>query len=91
MYETDPVETAAMSISSARTRRSRLIAMAYAEKRGSTWRARWRAPDGTLESRPGFLTRKEAENYGHDQEAAIRSNTSRRPTCGPDNSDGMGE
>jgi integrase len=49
--------------------------MAYAEKRGNLWRARWRAPDGTLESKTGFTTRKDAENYGHDQEAAIRNNT----------------
>ena len=48
--------------------------MAYAEKRGNLWRARWRAPDGTLESKPGFRCRKDAENYGRDQEAAIRNN-----------------
>jgi len=47
--------------------------VAYAEKRGKTWRARWRAPDGTLMSRSAFPTRREAENYGRDQEAAIRS------------------
>ena len=28
--------------------------MAYAEKRGNLWRARWRAPDGTVPSMPGF-------------------------------------
>jgi integrase len=49
--------------------------MAYAEKRGNLWRARWRGPDGTLESKPGFERRKDAENYGRDQEAAIRNNT----------------
>jgi integrase len=49
--------------------------MAYAEKRGNLWRARWRGPDGTLESQPGFLSRKDAENYGRDQESAIRNNT----------------
>ena len=49
--------------------------MAYAEKRGKLWRARWRGPDGTLESKPGFQTRKAAESYARDQEAAIRSNT----------------
>ena len=49
--------------------------MAYAEKRGKLWRARWRGPDGTLESKPGFRTRKDAEKYGHDQEAAIHNNT----------------
>src|ERR1700761_877484 len=49
--------------------------MAYAEKRGNLWRARWKGPDGTLESQPGFTTRKSAENYGRDQEASIRNNT----------------
>ena len=56
--------------------------MAYAEKRGNLWRARWRAPDGTLESKPGFTSRKDAENYGHDQEAAIRNNTYSDPRAG---------
>jgi len=56
--------------------------MAYAEKRGNLWRARWRAPDGTLESKPGFRSRKDAENYGRDQEAAIRSNTYLDPRAG---------
>ena len=49
--------------------------MAYAEKRGNMWRARWRDPDGILQSKPGFKTRKDAEKHGRDQEAAIRSNT----------------
>jgi len=56
--------------------------MAYAEKRGNLWRARWRAPDGTLESKPGFTSRKDAANYGHDQEAAIRNNTYSDPRAG---------
>lgn len=56
--------------------------MAYAEKRGKFWRARWRGPDGTLESKPGFKTRKAAEDYGRDQEAAIRANTYVAPKAG---------
>ncbi len=56
--------------------------MAYAEKRGNLWRARWRAPDGTVPSKPGFRTRKEAEKYGRDQEAAIRNNTYVSPRAG---------
>ena len=56
--------------------------MAYAERRGNLWRARWRGPDGTLESKPGFQTRKAAENYAHDQEAAIRTNTYVDPRAG---------
>ena len=56
--------------------------MAYAERRGNLWRARWRDPDGTLKSKPGFQTRKAAENYGRDQEAAIRANTYVDPRAG---------
>ena len=56
--------------------------MAYAEKRGNLWRARWRGPDGTLESQPGFRTRKDAENHGRDQEAAVRNNTYIDPRSG---------
>jgi integrase len=56
--------------------------MAYAEKRGNLWRARWRGQDGTLESKPGFRTRKEAESHGRDQEAAIRNNTYVDPRAG---------
>jgi len=57
-------------------------AMAYAEKRGNLWRARWRGPDGMLESKPGFQTRKAAENYARDQEAAIRGGTYIDPRAG---------
>lgn len=47
--------------------------MAYAEKRGKGWRARYQRPDGTTGSEPGFATRRAAERYGEDQEAAIRA------------------
>jgi hypothetical protein len=56
--------------------------MTYAEKRGNLWRARWRGPGGTLESKPGFISRKAAEDYGRDQEAAIRNNTYIDPKAG---------
>jgi integrase len=56
--------------------------VAYAEKRGNLWRARWRAPAGTLESKTGFKTRKAAEDYGRDKEAEIRSNTYVDPRAG---------
>jgi excisionase family DNA binding protein len=56
--------------------------MAYAEKRGNLWRARWRAPDGTLESKPGFTSRKDAETCGRDQEAAIRTGAYVGPRAG---------
>lgn len=56
--------------------------MAYAEKRISTakgskgkvtWRSRYKKPDGTWGSEPGFPTKKTAENWGDEQEAAIRA------------------
>jgi integrase len=56
--------------------------MGYAEKRGNLWRARWRGPDGSLESMPGFQRRKDAEDYARDQEAAIRNNTYVDPRAG---------
>jgi integrase len=56
--------------------------MAYAEKRGNLWRARWLGPDGKLESKPGFTTRKAAEKFGHQQEAAIDSGTYVDPRAG---------
>ncbi|MFE9337699.1 hypothetical protein [Streptomyces sp. NPDC007063] len=56
--------------------------MAYAEKRVSqargskgkvTWRARYKKPDGTWGSEPGFPTKKTAEQWGDEQEASIRA------------------
>ncbi|MEU1778169.1 MULTISPECIES: hypothetical protein [Streptomyces] len=56
--------------------------MAYAEKRVSTakgskgkvtWRARYKKPDGSWGSEPGFPTKKTAERWGEEQEAAIRA------------------
>lgn len=46
--------------------------MAYAEKHGRGWRARWRDPDGGLRSASGFASRKAAETYGRDREAGYR-------------------
>lgn len=56
--------------------------MAYAEKRRSTakgskgkvtWRSRYKKPDGSMGSEPGFPTKKTAEDWGEKQEAAIRA------------------
>lgn len=57
--------------------------MAYAEKvykvRGGkqikayTWRARYKKPDGTWGSEPGFETKVTAKEWGEQQEAAIRA------------------
>lgn len=56
--------------------------MAYGEKRGKTWRARYQRPDGSWGSEPGFPTRKKAEDYGNDQEAAMRAGTWVDPKLG---------
>ncbi len=46
--------------------------MGYAEKRGTTWRARWKRPDGTYDSKPGFLTKDKAKAHANDQESDVR-------------------
>lgn len=57
--------------------------MAYAEKvykvkdgkrtTKYTWRARYKKPDGTWGSEPGFPTKGTAEKWGEEQEAAMRA------------------
>lgn len=56
--------------------------MGYAEKRVSTakgskgkvtWRARYKKPDGAYDSQAGFATKKLAEAWADEQEAAIRA------------------
>lgn len=52
--------------------------MAYAEKRGKgdrPWRARYKKPDGTTGSEPGFRLKSTAEDWGEEQEARIRAGT----------------
>ncbi len=52
--------------------------MAYAERHGKGWRVRWKGPPGSVPewpSKSGFRTRRAAETYGDDQEAAIRAGT----------------
>ncbi|MCX4752929.1 hypothetical protein [Kitasatospora purpeofusca] len=65
--------------------------MAYAEKRLSqakgkkgkaTWRARFKKPDGSWDSEPGFPTKNTALEYGQEQEAAIRAGTWIDPKLG---------
>ncbi len=62
--------------------------MAYAEKRGKRWRARYKRPDGTWATascddagRP-FLSKQAAEDWGDDQESAIRRGTWLDPRAG---------
>jgi integrase len=47
--------------------------MAWAEKSGRGWRARWKDPDGKYPGLSGFPTKSAARRYGEDQEAAIRA------------------
>jgi integrase len=62
--------------------------MAYAEKRGIYWRARYKRADGTWASAPygddgkPFETRQAAVAYGDEQEADIRRNLWRDPRAG---------
>jgi integrase len=48
--------------------------MAYAEKRANGWRVRYRLPDGTLGSEPGFPTKRAALEWGREQEVDVRRN-----------------
>lgn len=56
--------------------------MAYAERRGSTWRVRYRLPDGTWGSESGFLTQRAAEQWGDDQESDLRRGRAKDPRRG---------
>ncbi len=42
--------------------------MAFAEKHGRGWRARWRDTGGKLRSASGFATRRDAEIYAKNHE-----------------------
>jgi integrase len=46
--------------------------MAFAEKRGSSWRVRFKLPDGTYSSASGFPTKQKALEYGQEQEVDVR-------------------
>lgn len=55
--------------------------MAYAEKRGKTWRACWQLPQRTASGRrkvghqDGFPSKTAARRYAEDQQAALRAGT----------------
>jgi hypothetical protein len=53
--------------------------MAYAEKHGRGYRARWRDPAGRLRSASGFASRKIAVAYGRDREAGLQVHQFTRP------------
>jgi integrase len=46
--------------------------MAYAEKRGKSWRVRYQRPDATYATQSGFETKQAALAWGRDQESAMR-------------------
>ncbi len=48
--------------------------MAYVERRGKGWRARYRRPDGTYGSTSGHRTKKAALQAAEDEESRIRNN-----------------
>ncbi|MFF2773393.1 tyrosine-type recombinase/integrase [Streptomyces sp. NPDC058052] len=46
--------------------------MAYAEKRGNTWRVRYQLPDGRYDSESGFETKQDALDHGRAQETDVK-------------------
>ncbi len=62
--------------------------MGWEQKRNGNWRAFWLTdeilPSGRrkVDSKPGFETKREAENYGNDQEAKVRAGTYIEPRKG---------
>jgi integrase len=46
--------------------------MGWSEKRGNTWRARFKLPDGTYGSKPGFRTKDQADAHWQAQETDVR-------------------
>jgi integrase len=59
--------------------------MAYAEERGKgqkPWRVKYKLPDGTEASEPGFDTKAAALIWGRDQEADIRAGRWTDPNAG---------
>ncbi|MFF9200019.1 tyrosine-type recombinase/integrase [Streptomyces sp. NPDC014779] len=46
--------------------------MAYAEKRGKSWRVRFQVPDGSWDSASGFETKQDALDWGRAQETDVK-------------------
>lgn len=46
--------------------------MAYAEKRGKSWRVRFQLPDGKYDSESGFETKQDALDHGRAQETDVK-------------------
>lgn len=56
--------------------------MGWSEKRGSTWRARFKLPDGTYGSKPGFETKAQADAHWQAQETDVRRGDWFDPSAG---------
>ncbi|MEV6121422.1 LysM peptidoglycan-binding domain-containing protein [Streptomyces sp. NPDC052077] len=56
--------------------------MAYAEKRGKTWRVRYQLPSGEYASESGFETKQDALDYGRAQETDVKRKVFVNPSDG---------
>ncbi|MDX3024036.1 site-specific integrase [Streptomyces acidiscabies] len=56
--------------------------MAYAEKRGKTWRVKYKMPDGSYGSESGFPTKNAALSFGRKQEGKVEDGTFIDPKAG---------
>lgn len=56
--------------------------MAYAEKRGKTWRVRYQLPNGEYASESGFETKQDALDWGRAQETDVQRKVFVNPSDG---------
>ncbi|MFE2021346.1 LysM peptidoglycan-binding domain-containing protein [Streptomyces sp. NPDC059499] len=56
--------------------------MAYAEKRGKSWRVRYQLPNGKYDSESGFETKQDALDYGRAQETDVQRKVFINPSDG---------
>ncbi|MFE9936372.1 LysM peptidoglycan-binding domain-containing protein [Streptomyces hirsutus] len=56
--------------------------MAYAEKRGKSWRVRYQLPDGRYDSESGFETKQDALDWGRAQETDVKRKVFINPSDG---------
>ncbi|MFE5967090.1 LysM peptidoglycan-binding domain-containing protein [Streptomyces sp. NPDC056463] len=56
--------------------------MAYAEKRGKTWRVRYQLPNGEYASESGFATKQDALDHGRAQETDVQRKVFINPNDG---------
>lgn len=56
--------------------------MGWSEKRGNSWRARFKLPDGKYDSKAGFLSKAQADAYWQAQETDVRRGDWFDPSAG---------